>query len=157
MNPVSEGAPPAPERAARNPRVLLSVPQAMGLGCLGVIVVGVLFLGGLFVFITAAIRSTDAYQLAVSTAQHDPSVLAALGAPVEPGWTTTGQVDVTGAGGRANLTIPISGPRGAGTINVRADKTGGKWIFSTLAVQVEGRPTPLDLLPPAPPPSAVAP
>lgn len=92
-------------------------------------------------------RSSDAYQVAVSTAVHDSAVVAALGAPVEPGWYMTGQIQVSEAEGHANLTIPISGSRSSGALQVVADKAAGKWTFQTLTVRVEGRTPSIDLLP----------
>ena len=53
--------------------------------------------------------------------------------------------------GEANLDIPISGPRGSGTIAVRASKSDGKWRFSSLNVLISGRSSPLDLLAATPP------
>jgi hypothetical protein len=93
-----------------------------------------------------AMRSSDAYQVAVSTAAHDSGVVAELGAPVEPGWYMTGQIKVSAAEGHANLAIPITGSAKSGTLRVVADKSAGKWTFQTLSVQVHGRPTPIDLL-----------
>jgi hypothetical protein len=93
-----------------------------------------------------ALRSSDAYQLALAAAQREPAVTAVLGAPVRAGWLTTGQINVAGSNGEANLEIPISGPRGSGTIAARANKAAGKWSFTTLNVRISGRSTPLDLL-----------
>jgi Cytochrome oxidase complex assembly protein 1 len=151
MNQVNYGAPPQTEQAGprKTSRFRLPLPGAIALGCLGLLVVGALAIGGLFVVITSAMRSSDAYQLALAAAQRDPAVVAELGAPVSPGWLTMGQIEVSGPGGRANLSIPISGPRGSGKIEAQANKAGGKWTFSRLAVQVEGRSTPVDLLAPA--------
>jgi hypothetical protein len=128
-----------------------NLPLTIGLGCLGLLVMGGLFIAGVLVIASTAMRSSDAYQLALAAAQREPSVTAALGAPVRAGWLTTGQVNVAGSGGEANLEIPISGSRGSGTIAVRAKKSAGKWTFSSLHVRVAGRPAPLDLLAATPP------
>jgi hypothetical protein len=109
----------------------------MGSLVLGAVVVSAAFVG---------LRSSDAYQLALSAATHDPSVNAELGAPVRAGWLTMGRVTVTGPSGDASLAIPISGSRGSGTLNVSAQKSGNRWTFSVLNVDIAGRPTPIDLL-----------
>jgi hypothetical protein len=140
-NDVSATEPARPKaRGGRN------LPIKIGLGCFGVVLIGCLLIAGLFVIATAAMRSSDAYQLALAAAERDPSVTAMLGAPVRAGWFTTGQVNVSGSSGEANLEIPISGPRGSGTIAVRANKSAGKWSFSSLNVRISGRSAPLDLL-----------
>jgi phospholipid/cholesterol/gamma-HCH transport system ATP-binding protein len=41
-------------------------------------------------------------------------------------------------------------PRRSGTINVSAQKSGGRWTFSVLNVSISGRPAPIDLLPKSP-------
>jgi hypothetical protein len=124
---------------------------AIALGCIGLLVAASLLLGGTVVSIAfAALRSSDAYQLALNAATSDPSVAAELGPPVQAGWFTTGRVTVTGSSGDASLAIPISGSRGSGTINVSAQKSGGRWTFSVLNVSISGRPAPIDLLPQRP-------
>src|SRR5689334_15858543 len=75
-------------------------PLVIALGCIGSLVVATLFLGGMVLTIAfAALRSSDAYQLALSAATHDPSVAAEMGAPIRASWFTTGHVTVTGPSG----------------------------------------------------------
>ncbi len=119
---------------------------AAGMGCFGLIVAGCLLLAGLLVVASVALRSSDAYQLALSTATHHPQVVAELGAPVQAGWVTTGSVSVSGATGEASLAIPISGLRSSGTIKASAHKSAGTWAFSVLTVDIASRATPIDLL-----------
>lgn len=122
------------------------LPLTLGLGCLSVLVLGCLFVAGVMVVANTMMRSTDAYRLALEAAQREPSVTAELGRPVRAGWLTTGHFEVRGPSGEANLEIPLSGPRGSGTLHVRASKSAGKWSFSKLNVRVSGRHAPLDLL-----------
>jgi hypothetical protein len=142
VNQANHGASSATPKGAGARRV----PLMIGLGCFGVLVMGCLLIVGIFVIANTAMRSSEAYQLALAAAQREPSVTAVLGAPVRAGWLTTGQVNVAGASGDASLEIPISGPRGSGTLAVRAHKSAGKWSFSSLNVRVSGRATPLNLL-----------
>lgn len=122
-------------------------PVAIVLGSVGLLVVATLLFGGMLLAIAlTALRSSDAYQLALSTATRDLSVVAELGPPVQAGWFTTGRITVGGSSGDASLAIPITGSRGSGTLNVSAQKSGGRWTFSVLNVDVSGRPTPIDLL-----------
>jgi hypothetical protein len=124
---------------------------AIAMGCVGLLVVATLLGGGILVTVAfAALRSSDAYQLALSAAMHEPSVAAELGPPIQAGWFTTGHVTVAGPSGDASLAIPISGSRGSGTLNVSAQKSGGRWTFSVLNVSISGRPAPIDLIPKSP-------
>ena len=66
----------------------------------------------------------------------DPRVANALGSPIEAGFFVSGKTNVSGSSGNADLTIPIWGPRGKGTIYFVASKFAGKWTFSRLVVEV---------------------
>jgi hypothetical protein len=140
MSQVASGA-SAPVAKAK-----ASLGRSMALGCGGFIVAIGLFAVGVFALATIALRSSDAYGLALNAATHDPIVIAELGAPLRAGWLSTGQVNLSGSGGDATLTIPISGPRASGTLNVRANKSAGKWSLTQLDVDISGRTAPLDLL-----------
>jgi hypothetical protein len=48
--------------------------------------------------------------------------------------------------GSAELSIPISGPRGKGTVSVEAKKFAGRWEIRRLEVQIDGRAEPIRLV-----------
>lgn len=91
-------------------------------------------------------RSSDAYATAMQRAREHPQVTGALGTPIEPGWYVSGQMNLSGASGEASLQIPISGPKGEADIYVEAEKAAGRWTYSTLIVDIDGRDEPIDLL-----------
>jgi hypothetical protein len=146
--PPYQAGPPPPRQLSWLSR---NMGCAIGLGCLAMVIAGAVFFFGIFGIVFGAMRSSDAYKVAVSTASANPTVVAELGTPIEPGWFTSGKVNTTGSTGHAELSIPISGPRSSATITAVADKAGGTWTFSTLSVTVDGKPTPIDLLPALPP------
>jgi hypothetical protein len=145
--PRPYGAPLPPGPGASKPTWLSkNVGWVVGFGCLSVILLGCLFILGIFGVATTAMKSSDAYAIALSTAEHDPVVIAELGAPLKPGWFVNGSVSVSGGSGHASLSIPVSGSVRAGTVNALADKSGGVWTFSKLNVTVDGRAGAIDLL-----------
>lgn len=79
-------------------------------------------------------------------AQSYPAVIQRLGEPVKRGWMTTGSVETSGPSGHADLAIPLSGPKGKGTLYAVASKRAGQWILQTLQLKVEGERSALDLL-----------
>ena len=112
--------------------------------CLGVFAgVLALFMSVLF----GAMRSSDVYTTAMQRARDNPQVVAALGAPIEPAWYLTGNLETSGTSGKADLKIPISGPKGEGQLSIAAVKSAGQWKYSTLIVDVDGQRTPIDLQP----------
>jgi len=58
--------------------------------------------------------------------------MAAIGAPLKPGWFISGSIDLHNSDGEANLSIPVRGPGGKGEINVEAVKTNGLWRVKSL-------------------------
>ena len=119
-------------------------------GCLGSLAV---FVGGVLLFIflvysgvSAAIRSSDAYQEGMARAQAHPEVKSALGEPIESGFWISGSINVSGSSGRADVEIPISGPKGSGTLYVVGTRSAGRWQYSTVEVEIPGRPARINLL-----------
>ncbi|MCP9849814.1 hypothetical protein KBY88_08325 [Cyanobium sp. Morenito 9A2] len=118
----------------------------MPLGCAGSLV-SVLGFVGLAVFgVFGLMKSSIPYKEALGRAQGDPVVRSRLGAPIQGGLFLSGQVNVSGTDGSANLAIPISGPKGSGTLVVQARKARGEWTYSTLEVQPDGPGTPIKLI-----------
>jgi len=116
-------------------------------GCLGLLLLGAAFIGVVITFTMGGIKSTDAYKEALARARANPEVSAALGEPVTAGWFVQGKVNVSGPTGDADLSIPLSGPKGKGTLYLTAHKEAGVWKYQVLEVAVEGRPDRIKLLP----------
>lgn len=115
--------------------------------CVPVIVaVAIAGFTGAFVGIVGIVKSSDAYQEAVQRSRSSPAVVAALGTPIEEGFFVAGSVSSGGGSGRANLAIPISGPKGTATLYVNATKTNREWHFNRLLVQMNQTQQRIDLL-----------
>ena len=95
-------------------------------GCLTILILVVAFLGSIVMIVFSAIKSTDPYKDAFARAKMHPAVIEALGSPIKEGFFVSGNTNVNGAAGEANLAIPISGPKGKGTIYVKAAKSLGQ-------------------------------
>jgi hypothetical protein len=115
-------------------------------GCLGSLALFVGFVALIMCFVYGMMKSSDAYKNAVSTAIAHPSVQKGIGTPIEEGMFTTGNINVSGPSGQANLAIPISGPRGKATIYAVAAKSAGQWTFSILVVEIKTTKQRIDLL-----------
>jgi hypothetical protein len=135
---------------ARQPFISRHWKWLIPVGCLGVL----LMLGGLavatLVIVFTAIKSSDVYREAIQIARADPVVRRELGDPIETGWFVSGSVQVTGPSGHADISVPLSGPKHSGTLYGVADKSAGRWTFSLLEVEVEGRAGRIDLRSKAP-------
>src|SRR5205085_2214849 len=107
-------------------------------GCFTFILLGVIFVVCIFFLVFSVLKSSDAYKTALSRAQDDQRVVAALGTPIRDGLVPSGSTNVKGPSGEADLAIPISGPKGKATIYAVGTKSAGEWTFSKLVVQVGG-------------------
>jgi len=122
-------------------------PWLVAAGCLGLLVLAAVFVGVILLAVSTGMKSSDAYAQALEAAQEHPAIVEALGEPMEPGFLPGGSINVTGPTGQADLSIPIKGPKGSGTIYLSATKSAGIWQFSILEVAVEGREERIELLP----------
>ena len=133
MDPVAPQLPPSapqPNWWSRNWKWF--VPT----GCLTIVALVVAFVCAIVFIVFGAMKSTDVYKTSVARAHADPRVQEALGTPLKEGMFLSGSTHVTGADGTADLAIPISGPKGTGTIYVAAVKSVGQWSYSKLLVEV---------------------
>ena len=105
-------------------------------GCLTSIALFVGFVVLIVFFAFSMMKSSDVYKEAVSKAKVNPTVQMSIGVPIEAGLIVSGNINVSGPSGEANLAIPIEGPDGEATIYLVATKYAGKWIFSTLVVEI---------------------
>ncbi len=105
---------------------------AVPLGCLTPVLLCGGFIGVILVVVFGALKSVEPYSVSLERAQNHAAVKAALGEPIEAGYFVSGNVRMNGDNGRAILSIPISGPKGSGTIFVDAQKTAGKWTYATM-------------------------
>jgi len=115
-------------------------------GCFSVALMFLAFVGSILVIIFSAMKSTDVYKEALARAKTDSAVMEALGSPTKDGFLVSGNTNVNGASGESNLAIPISGPKGKGTIYVSANKSLGQWNYSGLVVEVGQTHQRIDLL-----------
>jgi Cytochrome oxidase complex assembly protein 1 len=134
--------PPAPGWWSRNWKWF--VPTGC---CLTPLVLGGAFVAFIVLVVFGAMKQSDAYKMAVARASADSRVVAALGSPISEGWWLSGNTNVNGASGDADLSIPISGPKGKGTIYAVATKSAGEWTYSKLVVKIDSSGETIDLAP----------
>lgn len=115
-------------------------------GCLTVVLLFVAGFALVITFVFGMMKQSSAYSEALEIARADPAVVAALGTPIEDGFMVSGNISENGPSGRAELSIPVSGPRGTATIYVEADKSAGAWKFKTLIAELDAGNERIDLL-----------
>jgi hypothetical protein len=106
------------------------------------------FVGGILFIVESSFQHSEFYVQALARARADPRVVQKIGQPLEAGWLASGSVNTSGSSGEAEISIPMSGPNGKGTLYVVAKKSEGRWEFQTLQVEVTGQQERIDLLRP---------
>jgi Cytochrome oxidase complex assembly protein 1 len=142
---VEQPAPPVPPTPKRN-WWKRNWKWFVPLGCFSMVVLFLALVGSIALIVFSAMKSTNVYKDALARAKANSAVIEALGQPIKEGFLVSGNTNVNGASGEANLSIPISGPKGKGTIYVAANKSLGRWNYSGLVVEIARTHQRIDLL-----------
>lgn len=113
------------------------VAALVGVGCAGLIVLIFVFVGVLMTVVMGGMKSSEVYKGALERAEQNAEVVAHTGQPIEPGLFLTGGMSTSGPSGSADISIPISGPKGEGTLYVVATKSAGQWNFDQLIFEAD--------------------
>lgn len=95
----------------------------------------------------AVMHEMEPYKLAIKSASQNPQVREALGEPIKPGFFVTGSFEENGPSGSVDISVPVSGPKGDGTIYVISNKTAGQWKTETLEIELSKDKSRIQLLP----------
>ena len=116
------------------------------LGCLTLFVLMAGFAVLVITIVETSFRHSEVYQRALTIASANSQVRELIGDRFETGWFASGQLNVNGSNGKADLSIPVEGNRGKGRIRAVAYKSGGVWTFTWIQVNVDEHREPIDLL-----------
>lgn len=112
----------------------------VGCGCLAVIIAIVGFVGVTFWGVGKAFKSSEPFTQSIASAEGNPAVVEAIGTPITPGFMPQGSFNFNNGAGEVDFSIPVSGPKGKGTIRVVGTKAAGApvWEYTTWQLEVEG-------------------
>lgn len=116
--------------------------------CVGVIATLAVFVALILAVVFGVIKSSQVYNQAIDKATNHPDVTATMGTPIKPQWFVTGNFEVNGPSGRADITIPLTGPNADARIYANAIKAQGQWTFTSLVVHIEHNQQYINLLAP---------
>src|SRR5687767_11579148 len=87
-------------------------------GCLSVIVIAGAIVAAIVYFAFGAMKSSYAYQEAMTRTRANADAIRELGEPIESGWMISGSIKLNDSSGKADLSIPVSGPKKSGKVYV---------------------------------------
>jgi hypothetical protein len=116
-------------------------------GCLTIILLFVFGVGAVIFGVSNAITSSAPYEYAVEQASHHPDVIAALGENIETDGIMQGNISLENSdGGRVDISIPIKGSKGKGSVAVKGEKVDGTWHYESLYVIIKETQESINLL-----------
>jgi len=122
------------------------------IGCAGITLLFVGFATVIFLGMLGMMRSSEPYQVAVDKAKNSKLAQQALGTPIEAGKFPSGSFSTEGTFKKAELSIPVSGPKAKGRIMVRGEKSGKDWVYHRMVLVVGDDESEIDLLAESEPP-----
>lgn len=103
--------------------------------------------GGCSYWLLGLLANNEAARIAVAQAEQHPAVEAALGRPLKVGRFASGSIQVSGASGEADLALPVSGPKGGGTLYVKATRDSGRWTINSLTLSPDDGSSRINIVP----------
>ncbi|MEM9679151.1 MAG: cytochrome c oxidase assembly factor Coa1 family protein [Bacteroidota bacterium] len=115
-------------------------------GCLILIILGILGIGGLIFGVTSMIKNSAPYEYALEQAKQNEDVIYALGEPIETNGIMQGNLSFENDNGEVDIRIPIKGPMGEADIIVVGEKYDGEWSYEKLYVLIKETQEEINLL-----------
>ncbi len=106
---------------------LVALPVVCCVGTVGASVLGVF----------GIVRSSPVFTDSLEMVQENTGAQELLGTPIQAGWLISGEISETPATGTAEISYPVSGPKGSGTAFVSAKKVEGVWMITSLVLVME--------------------
>jgi len=121
-------------------------------GCLTVLLLCALVLFGLIGLgikgVSGLMSGSEPVRHAMQLAQANAEVKAALGEPLETGMGFQGSLNTHNDSGSADLSLPITGPKGSGRLYVKGSREADRWTYRLIEVAIDGSEQRIDLLGP---------
>ncbi len=95
--------------------------------------------------VMSALKSSDPYRIGLERAKANEEVKVALGEPVAPSFVVQGNINLKNDDGEADISFPVSGPKGAGQVHVQGTKTNGVWRYDEISITLENEGKTIDL------------
>ncbi len=106
-------------------------------GCLTVILILILGVGGAVFGLSKIFKESTPYEYALEKASKNATVIEFLGNDIESDGIMQGNISLKNDTGSANITIPIKGSKGKGSVTVNGTRIGDEWTYEELFVTIK--------------------
>ncbi len=106
-------------------------------GCLTIILLFIFGIGAAIFGVTKLFTESAPYTYALEQASNDARVIQFLGNPIESDGIIQGNISLSNNNGHADITIPIKGTKGSGSVTIIGEKEDGTWTYEKLFVTIK--------------------
>lgn len=82
-------------------------------------------------------EASKPYEYALEKINHDEQIIDLLGSPIEKDGMVKGNINWHNGEKKAEMKIPIAGPKGTGTLYINASGEGDGWSYHEIRVTVK--------------------
>ncbi|WP_350286476.1 cytochrome c oxidase assembly factor Coa1 family protein [uncultured Croceitalea sp.] len=105
-------------------------------GCLTVIVFAIVLFTSIYFGVTKIMEDSKPYVHAFELINNDEQLIELLGSPIAKDGAVQGNIDWINGNKSAQMSIPISGPKGSGTLFINATGKGETWNYHEIRVEI---------------------
>jgi len=106
-------------------------------GCLTIILLFVFGVGAAVFGLSKIFKESVPYEYALEKASKNPTVIKFLGNDIESNGIMQGNISFKNDTGKANITIPIKGSKGKGSVTIIGTKIDDEWTYEKLFVTIK--------------------
>ena len=105
-------------------------------GCLTLIGVFIFLVGSVFFGVTKILTDSQPYEYAFELINQDEQIIELLGSPIEKDGMVKGNINWHNGNKSANMAIPVAGPKGEGTLYIKATGQDEEWNYEEIRVEI---------------------
>lgn len=123
---------PQPSWWKRNWKWVISVG-----GCFTLIIIFIIFIGSIFYGVTSVLEESQPYEYALEKINQDDKITDELGYPIEKDGIISSNYNYSNGKKTAKLSVPVSGPKGSGTLFVEASGEDDEWTYDVIRIEIK--------------------
>lgn len=126
-------------------RSKFSLGKIIGCGCTVLFLAVIVIIAAVVFGVFGLLKKSQPFSDSIAAANANPTAVEVLGEPIESGFFVTGNISLENENGTAKLDIPVSGPKGEGSVRIEGTKDASGWTYQVWELRVDGNPEPIQL------------
>lgn len=106
-------------------------------GCLTFIILFIIFIGSIFYSVSSAFEEIQPYEYALEKINQDQEITDELGTPIKKDGFISSDYSNDNGKKTTKLVVPVSGPKGSGTLFIEASGDGDNWIYDVIRIEIK--------------------